>query len=102
MKYLITAKPGTTPIPREEWVDLLQVALEWTKVKLSDGTLDFAYNIIGGDGFGIGNAKSHEEILALLLEYPLYPYFGWEVKPILSMEENLKQYIEFYKRMESP
>ena len=102
MKYLITAKPGTTHIPREQGAVLLQAALEWSKAKLADGTLDFVYNLFGGGGMGIGNAETHEEILALLLEYPLYPFFSWEITPLLDLEDSVKQYIESYKRMESP
>jgi hypothetical protein len=102
MKYLITGKPGTTPIPREQGAVLLQAVLEWTKAKLADGTLDAAYNIIGGAGTAIANAETHEEILTLLLEYPLYPFFSWEITPLLDFEDSAKQYIESYKRMGSP
>ena len=102
MKYLITGKSGTTPIPREQGAVLLQAGLEWINAKLADGTIDAAYNIIGGGGTGIANAETHEEILALLLEYPLYPFFRWEITPLLDFEDSAKQYIESYKRMGSP
>jgi hypothetical protein len=101
MKYLIRANPGITPIPREQGAVLMQAGLEWLKVKLADGTLDAAYNIMGGGGAGIGNAETHEEILRLLLEYPLYPFFSWEITPLLDLEESLKQYTAFYERMGS-
>ena len=102
MKYLITAKPGTTPIPMEQGAVLLQAGLEWLNAKLADGTLDVTFNIIGGGGIGIGNAETHEEILAMLLEYLLYPFFSWEITPLLDFEDSAKQYIESYKRMGSP
>jgi len=97
MKYLITAKPGTTPIPMEQGAVFLQAGLDWINSKLADGTLDAAYNIIGGGGTGIGNAESHEEILGFLLEYPLYPFFSWEVTPLLDLDESIKKYIAFYE-----
>ena len=101
MKYLIVAKPGTTQIPVEQGAELLQMGLSWIKANLDDGTLDCAYNLIGGGGLGIGNADSHEQILADLLEYPLYPFFSWEVTPLLDLDSSLAGYIEFYKRLAS-
>jgi len=101
MKYLITAKPGTTPIPREQGAVLLQAGLDWLNARLADGTLDNAYNIIGGGGTGIGNAETHEELLGFLLEYPLYPFFSWEITPLLDLDESLKGYIALYKRLGS-
>lgn len=101
MKYLITAKPGTTPIPMEQGAFLLQAGLEWLNARLADGGLDTAYNVIGGGGVGIGNAETHEELLGFLLEYPLYPFFSWEITPLLDLDESLKGYIAFYKRLGS-
>lgn len=101
MKYLIVTKLGTTPMPVEQGADLIQMGLSWIKAKLDDGSLDCAYNLIGGGGLGIGNADSHEQILAELLEYPLYPFFTWEVTPLLDLESSMAGYIEMYKRLAS-
>lgn len=97
MKYLIVAKPGTTPIPQDQGAELLQAGLDYINAKLAEGGLDSAFNIMGGGGLGISNANTHEEVLSQLLEYPLYPFFSWEITPLLDMEESLKQYIAFYK-----
>jgi hypothetical protein len=101
MKYLITAQPGTTPIPPEQGAVLLQAGLDYINSQLADGKLDVAFNIIGGGGLGIGNADSFEEILGQLLEYPLYPFFAWEITPLLDLDESIKKYIAFYERMGS-
>jgi hypothetical protein len=101
MKYLITAKPGTIPIPIEQGAVLLQAGLEWLNAKLADDTLDATFNIIGGGGIGIGNAETHEELLGQLLEYPLYPFFSWEITPLLDLDESIKKYIAFYEGMGS-
>lgn len=101
MKYLIVAKPGTTQIPIEQGAVLLQAGLSWIKGKLADGTLDSTYNVIGGGGIAISNADSAEQILANLLEYPLYPFFTWEVTPLLDLDSTLDKYIEYYKRLAS-
>jgi hypothetical protein len=101
MKYLIVAKPGTTQIPVEQGAVLIQAGLSWIQAKLADGTIDSTYNVIGGGGIAIGNADSPEQILADLLEYPLYPFFSWEVTPLLDLDSSLAGYIEFYKRLAS-
>ena len=99
MKYLITARPGALPIPPEQGVVLLKAGGDWIKAKLSDGSLDCTYNFFGGGGFVISNADSHEDILSNLLEYPLYPFFVWEVTPLLDFEGSLSRYIEFYQKI---
>jgi hypothetical protein len=101
MKYLIFAKPGDTPIPMEQGAALLQAGREFINGKLADGSLDIAYNVIGGGGLGISNAETYEELLSTLLEYPLYPFFKWEITPLLDMNASLDQYIEYYNRMSS-
>jgi hypothetical protein len=101
MKYLIVAKPGTTQIPIEQGAVLLQAGLAWIKSKLADGSLDSTYNIIGGGGIAIGNADSAEQLLADLLEYPLYPFFTWQVTPLLDLDSSIDKYTEYYKRLAS-
>lgn len=101
MKFLINALPGTTPIPPEQGANLLQAAFDWTKAKLADGSLEFVYNLFGGGGFGVGLAESHEEVLSMLLDYPLYPFFSWEVTPLLDLESSINQYIGYYKKISS-
>jgi hypothetical protein len=101
MKYMIVSKPGTTQIPVEQGAALIQMGLSWIKAKLADGTIDSTFSVIGGGGIAIGNADSPEQILADLLEYPLYPFFTWEVTPLLDLESSLDKYIEFYKRLAS-
>ena len=101
MKFLMIAKTGTTPIPTEQGADLLQAGLEYINARMADGALDVAYNIMGGGGVGIGNAESHEELLGLLLKYPLYPFFSWEITPLLDVDESMREYIAFYNRMSS-
>ena len=101
MKYLIIAKPGTRQIPVEQGAALLQAGFSWIKAKLADGMLDFTYNTFEGGGIGVGNADSHEQILADILEYPLYPFFTWEVTPLLDMEDSVDKYIAYYKQRAS-
>jgi hypothetical protein len=101
MKYLITARPGTTPIPMQQGAQLLQASKGWMQGKIADGTIDFIYNFFGGGGFVVSNADSNEEVLANLLEYPLYAFFTWEVTPLLDFDVSLDQYVAFYENMAS-
>jgi hypothetical protein len=98
MKFLIVAKPGNLQIPVDQGAVLLEAGLGWLKAKLADGSLDCLYNFFGGGGFGIGNADSNEELLGNLLAYPLYPFFTWEVTPLLDLEASLEKYMDFYKK----
>ena len=86
-------------MPTEQAADLLQNSQAWLKEKLADGTMDCTYNLFGGGGIGIVNAASHEEVLAMLLSYPLYPYFSWEVTPLLDFEAAYKAYISYYQQL---
>lgn len=101
MKYLITAKPGLTPIPIEQGAQLLQASKVWMQEKINDGTIDFVYNLFGGGGIALSNADSNEEVLANLLEYPLYAFFTWEVNPLLDFDVSLDQFVAFYENMAS-
>lgn len=101
MKYLVIAKPGQTPIPMEQGVQLLKAAKGWMQGVVADGSVESNYNFFGGGGFAVSNADSHEQLLARLLEYPLYAFFTWEVQPILEFDESLEGYIAFYEKITS-
>ena len=98
MKFLVTGLPGTRSMPVEQAADLLRASHAWLKEKLADGTMDSTYNLFGGGGIGIVNAASNEEVLSMLLAYPLYPYFIWEVEPLLDFEATYKSYISYYQQ----
>ena len=99
MKYLITGLPGSNPLPVEQGAALLQAGKAWIKERIADGSLDCHYSFFGGGGIAIGNATSHEELLADILAYPLYPFFEWDVQPLLEFEEAYENYIEFYHQI---
>ena len=98
MKFLTTGKPGRAPIPPERAVALLQAAREWVNTQLADGRIECHYVFPDGGGFTISNADSHEAVLDGLLEYPLYPFMSWEVKPLCDWSHSYDKYIEFWKR----
>ena len=94
MKYLVTALPGTTPIPPEQAADLYQAAAEWGEAALADGRADCLYTFADGGGIGIGNADSHEAVFGILISYPMYPFFHWEVKPLCDWGQSFQMILE--------
>lgn len=100
MKYLVTSQLGARPIPREQGVGLYQAAKEWLKARLADGRLDchFPFANLSG-GFAIANADSHEEVLEELLDFPLYPFFDWEVTPLCDWSHSFDKLIEYFQKV---
>lgn len=101
MKYLITVTPGSVQIPPKMGASLLQASKAWIDSKLADGTLDFVYNFFSGGGVSVGNAESHEKILADMLSYPMYPFFDWDVEPLLEWKGSFDMFAGFYEKMVS-
>ena len=99
MKFLVTGSPGPTSIPREQGAELLQAGIAWVQSKTADGNIDVHYSLFGGGGFTIVNADTNEELLADLLTYPLYPFFTWEVAPLLDYETTYGEYGSYYQRL---
>ncbi len=101
MKYLITATPGQQMVPPKMGAALMNAAKTWIEAKVADGSFDSVYLFFGGGGFTIGNSDSHEQMLADMLEYPLYPFFVWEVQPLLEVSESMDKYAGFYEKLAS-
>jgi muconolactone delta-isomerase len=98
MKYLITAQAGQ--VPPELGVDVYRAAKAWMNAKLADGSLDFHYvfaDLTGG--LVIANADSHEEVLDRILDFPLYPFFQWEVDALCDWSHSYDKIIGLYQRL---
>jgi len=101
MKYLITAAPGQQMVPPKMGAALMTAAKGWLEAKIADGSFDSVHLFFGGGGFAIGNSDSHEQMLEDMLEYPLYPFFDWEIKPLLELNESMEKYARFYEKLAS-
>jgi hypothetical protein len=99
MKYIVIASSNRVPIPPEKGINLYKAATAWTDERLKNGKLDCSYVYVGGGGFSIANVNSQEEGYDALLSYPLYPFFDWEVKPIVDWKHAYNSAIEIYKKM---
>jgi hypothetical protein len=100
MKFLITATPNSTPMPAgEKAARLYQIAEEWVDVQMEEGIVECIYSFPQGGGFSISNLDSHEALLAHILDYPLYSYFTFDVKPLVDQHAKGQKYIERARRM---
>jgi hypothetical protein len=99
MKFLLTARPGTTTIRLKYGTSLFQAAKEWAQTRLSDGTFDCHYAFVDLGGLTIANAESSEAIFDMILDYPLYPFFDWEVTALCNWEQSYDKNIEYFKRL---
>ena len=78
MKFLVFARPNVS-VPDDKALALWRATKEWTNARLTDGTLDCAYNLPTGGGVGIINSNSHEALTEILSSYPLQPWVQYEI-----------------------
>ncbi len=69
-----------------------------TSLRCSDGTFDCHYAFVDLGGLTIANAESSEAIFDMILDYPLYPFFEWEVTALCNWEQSYDKNIEYFKR----
>ncbi len=82
MKYFVSATPGPMP-PAPQQFD---AATTWLEGKLNDGTFDCIFGFMEGGGFSVVNADSHHDVLELMLEYPLFGFVTWNVRPLMEFK----------------
>jgi muconolactone delta-isomerase len=100
MKHLVIGTRNLVPMEPATAVGLYQAAKQWTNAQLADGRLDCQYNFVDlGGGCAIVNADSHEEVLERLLDYPLFAFFDWEVKPLADWSHAHDKLIEFFQKL---
>ena len=102
MKFLVLVKPLPGAPRPENPVALLQAGKEWINDRLADGSVDCGYNVIGSkqgmDGVAIGNADSHEALAELVLSFPQYPFFDFEILPLSDLNHFLGKSIEMTQK----
>jgi hypothetical protein len=80
-------------------VDLVRSAQEWLGAKLDDGTFECAYAFPGGGGCSIGEYDSHEQLMELLMEYPLSPFVEYDVSALVDLDAAFDRFIPFVERI---
>ena len=100
MKFFVRSQRNQVPMPPERAAGLYQAAKQWVNARVADGTFDCAYSFseLGG-GMGIMNADSPEELLDLVVDYPLWPFFTREIKPLCDFSHTMDKLTEFAKKL---
>jgi muconolactone delta-isomerase len=100
MKFLVMGKRNLVPMEPKMAVGLVQAAKENTEAQLAAGTLDVSYMFADGSGgFVIANADSHEEALDRLMDFPMYVFLDWEVKPLVDSSHTYDKLRELFQKM---
>lgn len=99
MKYLVIVTPNQTPMPPEMAVNIYKAAIAWTDERLKNGKIETIYIFAERGGFSIANVKSQEELFDEILSYPLYPFFDWDVTPLVEWKHGYNSIIDLYKKM---
>ena len=89
MKFLVHVKSriGGALKPQNP-LDLMQVAKEWNRARLADGSFECVYGLAAArGGVAIVNAASHAQLMKLLLSSPMFHYVEYEVQPLCAFDE---------------
>lgn len=82
MKFLLIGNQVGPASSHEDQIKYLEATKQWVNARLADGTLESAYSFPAGGGFFIANADSHEDLMKMLVEFPLRPLSDFEVHVI--------------------
>ncbi|HUS69528.1 MAG TPA: DUF3303 family protein [Anaerolineae bacterium] len=100
MKYMVIGTRNLVPMEPKMAIGLFQAAKQWTNAQLADGSMDLQYlHADTGGGFVIVNGDSHEEIYDKTLDFPLYPFFDWEVIALVDWSHGYDKLIEMFQKM---
>jgi hypothetical protein len=95
----VTARPNTTTIKVKYGTSLFQMAQEWAKSRLADGTFDCHYGFADLGAFVIANADSHEALFDEILDCPLYPFFDWEINALCDWQHMYDKNIAYFRKL---
>ncbi len=86
MKYLVEVNVrDVSGGSAEDFVGVATAAKEYLQGLIDAGQLDCSYFVgYSGRGVAIGNADSHEELMANLQGYPTAPFLKFEVYPLVD------------------
>ena len=100
MKFLVIGKRNLVPMEPKMAVGLIQAAKEYQKAQLAAGVLDVSYMFADGSGgFVISNADSQEDALDRLMDFPMFVFLDWEVKPLVDSSHTYDKLSELFQKM---
>ena len=98
MRYLVVGITGEH-VPLKKAAAIWRAAKEWMKVKMENGMFDCHFVFADSScGFIFSNAKSHEEVREILMDFPAFPNMQWEVMPLCDWENHYDRLVELYQK----
>ncbi len=80
---------------------MFEALLGWAQKYRASGKLERMWNFAGlQGGGGILNVDSHEELEAIMNEFPLGPFMEIEITPLSDLDKALQGIIEAAKAMQ--
>jgi hypothetical protein len=95
VKFLVTCRPSPTPPSPERCVVLIRAAMDWIEARLADGSMETTYLFPNRGGIAILHAESQEALMELLLDYPAYPLYTWEVQVLADWRPGFENVVRF-------
>jgi hypothetical protein len=99
MKFLLIGNQVGEAATHEGLIAFLENTKQWVNTRLADGTLESAYSFPAGGGFFIVNADSHEDLMKILVDFPLRPLSDFEVHVISDFNLSTEIVIEALKKV---
>jgi len=91
MRFLIVAKERN-PLPPEMALGLMDAFAAWAKKYTGNKKAEQVWGFAGQSaGGGILNVESFDELNAIMCEWPLNPFSGTEVYPLMDLQTSIQQ-----------
>jgi hypothetical protein len=97
MKFLLIGNQVNQTASHEDQILYLESTKKWVDAKMNDGSLESAYSFPAGGGLFIANADSHEDLMKLLVDFPLRPWSDFEVHALSDFNQSTDIVIDALK-----
>ncbi|UCG43971.1 MAG: hypothetical protein JSU73_05000 [candidate division WOR-3 bacterium] len=99
-KFLVVQSAPEGPVPPEVMNTAMPAQMAYFKKLKEQGKIESIYAFAAEKGgCGIFEVDSHEELLKIATENPMWPFVSWDVWPLTSMDEAEKVTMEVIKQM---
>ncbi len=78
---------------------LFRAGKQWLEAKQADGTIESIYSFPAGGGVTVVNADSHEELMNVIRDFPLFPFLDWDVRPLVETSDSFDSAIAMFDKM---
>lgn len=89
MKFLVISRPRDQVSAIE--VSQIQDTGKQFAVLRAEGKLEISYGFVNGGGTLILNVDTAEELWQILHEQPMYPFFSWQIEPLVDLTYSMNQ-----------